>query len=152
MPRHSANGCPRRRGRTVSLPTEAQWEYACRAGTTTRYCSGDDAEDLLGYGHFSSDGWDGAAANSPIFAPVGSFKPNAFGLYDMHGNVLEWCQDFYAAYPAGRQTDPTGPATGGKNVVRGGGWQAAPRNAARRAAIRPLRAGPSTATDFGWWR
>jgi alpha-galactosidase len=126
-------------GKTVSLPTEAQWEYACRAGTSTAYCFGDDAEDLVAYGHHSGDGWDGTAGNSPLFAQVGSFKPNAFGLYDMHGNVLEWCSDFYAAYSADRQTDPTGPATGGKYVARGGDWSKSPD--ACRSARRYQAAG-----------
>jgi alpha-galactosidase len=121
-------------GKTVSLPSEAQWEYACRAGTTTRYASGDYTEDLLDYGHYASNGWDAAATNSPMFAPVASFKPNAFGLYDMHGNLMEWCQDFYAPYPAGPQTDPTGPATGGKNVARGGNWHNSAEKC--RSAIR----------------
>ena len=112
----------KRSGKTVSLPTEAQWEYACRAGTTTRFCSGNFNEDLTGYGHFASDGWDYAANPPSTFAPVGSFKPNAFGLFDMHGNLLEWCSDFYGPYPTAAVTDPTGPATGGKYVQRGGNW------------------------------
>jgi alpha-galactosidase len=129
-------------GKSVSLPSEAQWEYACRAGTTTRYGSGDYAEDLLGYAHYASNGWNAAATNSPMFAPVATFKPNAFGIYDMHGNVLEWCQDFYAAYPAGPQTDPTGPATGGKYVVRGGDWHCSAEKcrSARRSQSAALRA------------
>jgi len=126
-------------GKTVSLPTEAQWEYACRAGTSTAFSFGDDAEDLAAYGHHSGDGWDAAASKSPLFAPVGSCKPNGFGLYDMHGNVLEWCSDFYAAYSADRQTDPTGPATGGKYAVRGGDWSKSPE--ACRSARRFQAAG-----------
>ncbi len=129
-------------GRSVGLPTEAQWEYACRAGTTTRFCSGDYNEDLSGYGHYSGDGWNAKGDTSPMFAPVGSFKPNAFGLYDMHGNVLEWCRDFYAAYPDGAQTDPAGPASGGKNVQRGGGWHSSAEKcrSARRYQAAPGRA------------
>ncbi len=84
-------------GCAVGLPTEAQWEYACRAGTKTRYSFGDDADDLAQYAHFDGDGWDATATKSPMFAPVGAFKPNPFGLHDMHGNVLQWCADFYAA-------------------------------------------------------
>jgi len=139
----------RKSGRTISLPSEAQWEYACRAGTTTKYFSGDYAENLLGYAHFASDGWDVAATNSPMFAPVGSFKPNAFGLYDMHGNLLEWCQDFYAPYVAGAQTDPTGPATGGKRVVRGGGW---PGSAEKCRAARRYQAAAGRAFNRDGFR
>jgi len=126
-------------GKTVSVPTEAQWEYTCRAGTTTPFCFGANADNLAVYGHHSGDGWNATPSNSPMFAPVGSFKPNAFGLYDMHGNVLEWCADFYAAYPTDIQTDPTGPAAGGKYVQRGGSWHSDPQ--ACRSARRFQAAG-----------
>ena len=129
-------------GKTVSIPNEAQWEYACRGGTTTRFSHGDDAERLAEYAHFNSDNWDGASKNSPMFAPVASFKPNAYGLYDMHGNVLEWCLDFYAPYPNGSATDPTGPATGGKCIQRGGNWHSDPDKcrSAQRSQAAPSRA------------
>lgn len=102
-------------GRVYRLPTEAEWEYACRAGTTTKFSFGED-EKLLNrhaWYHVNSDGGS---------HPVGQKKPNPWGLYDMHGNVEEWCQDWYGDYPATAQTDPTGAATGSFRVVRGGGW------------------------------
>ena len=93
------------------LPTEAEWEYACRAGTTTAYSFGNEITSQ-----------DANYGDSKIGKPlaVGSYKPNAFGLYDMHGNVWEWCEDWYLDYLAGEVTDPRGPATGGNRVFRGG--------------------------------
>jgi formylglycine-generating enzyme required for sulfatase activity len=95
------------------FPTEAEWEYACRAGTTTAYSVGDVITPQ-----------DANYGDSKIGKPVavGSYKPNAFGLYDMHGNVWEWCEDWMADYPAGTVTDPKGPATGEKRVLRGGSF------------------------------
>ena len=97
------------------LPTEAEWEYACRAGTTTPYSCGDRLTSLYAW---SQD--DGDAGTHP----VGKLQPNAWGLYDMHGNVWEWCLDYYDAeyYVASPKTDPAGFATGSDRTVRGGGW------------------------------
>ena len=94
------------------LPTESEWEYACRAGTKTAYSFGDVLT--------KSD----ANYNEPggRIKEVGSYKPNAFGLYDMHGNVWEWCEDWYGDYPAGSAIDPMGPATGDRRVMRGGSF------------------------------
>jgi formylglycine-generating enzyme required for sulfatase activity len=92
------------------LPTEAEWEYSCRAGTSTAYSYGDKLTR-------SDANIDGDSTKA-----VGSYKPNAFGLYDMHGNVFEWCNDCYANYPAGAVIDPKGPATGKSRVMRGGSY------------------------------
>ena len=94
------------------LPTEAQWEYACRAGTTTAYHFGNSlsAEQA----NFSS--------NVGQTKDVGSYPSNAWGLKDMHGNVWEWCLDWHGAYPSGAVTDPMGPDMGSLRVIRGGGW------------------------------
>jgi formylglycine-generating enzyme required for sulfatase activity len=97
------------------LPTDAQWEYACRAGTTTRFSFGDLDAALDAYGWY--------VQNSTSSHPVGQRAPNPWALYDMHGNVTEWCADWYASsLPGGSVTDPQGPATGSGRVVRGGGW------------------------------
>lgn len=95
------------------LPTEAEWEYACRAGTTTAYSSGDKIMP-------SQANYNDSKIDKPI--KVGSYIPNKFGLYDMHGNVWEWCEDWYAAYPRESVVDPKGPETGTYRVLRGGGF------------------------------
>ena len=95
------------------LPTEAQWEYACRAGTTTAYNTGASISD--------NTGWYYSNSNSRTHE-VGKKPANAWGLYDMHGNVLEWCYDWYGTYASGSQTDPTGASSGTSRVVRGGSW------------------------------
>ena len=95
------------------LPTESEWEYACRAGTTTVYSFGDKITPK-----------DANYEDSKIAKPVavGSYQPNAFGLYDMHGNVWKWCEDWAGDYPSGTVTDPKGPATGERRVLRGGSF------------------------------
>jgi len=98
------------------LPTEAEWEYACRAGTTTAYSFGDKITP-------KDANYVGSKIGEPV--AVGSYKPNAFGLYDMHGNVWEWCEDWYDDYPAGAVTDPKGPGTGKSRVLRGGSFNSA---------------------------
>ena len=104
-------------GRTVRLPTEAEFEYATRAGTTTRYFYGDDpaSKQLDDYA------WTYKNCKLDIH-PVGRKKPNPWGLYDVYGNVWQWCSDWYGDYPAAKQTDPQGPATGDVHVLRGGCW------------------------------
>jgi formylglycine-generating enzyme required for sulfatase activity len=113
------------------LATEAEWEYACRALTSTRFSYGDDPSysDLGNYawwgGFFGGNG--GMTTH-----PVGQKLPNPWGLYDMHSNVYEWCQDWYGGYPGGAVIDPQGPATGTNRVNRGGSW-AAPSSWCRSA-------------------
>ncbi|KKK80247.1 hypothetical protein LCGC14_2825390, partial [marine sediment metagenome] len=104
-----------RQGGKFVLPTEAQWEYACRAGSAGKFCFGDDEKQLGEYA------WYGDNSDGKTHA-VGGKKPNTFGLHDMHGNVWEWCQDWYGAYGAEAVDEPSGPTTGSGHVGRGGGW------------------------------
>ena len=110
------------------LPTEAEWEYACRAGST------EDPKKPAAFAWFRAN-------SDEKTHPVGTRKPNAFGLFDMYGNVMEWCNDFYAPELKGGQ-DPVGPATGAKRVLRGGSWQDRPKKlaAAMRFADDPATA------------
>jgi formylglycine-generating enzyme required for sulfatase activity len=119
-------------GRVYQLPTEAQWEYTCRAGSKTIY-SFDDGEGLLPeYGWFKRN-------SSQRTHTVGLLEPNAWGLYDMHGNVWEWCSDWYGEYPKNAVSDPIGPTMGTDCVNRGGCWlyQAASCRSASRNWAKP---------------
>jgi formylglycine-generating enzyme required for sulfatase activity len=120
------------------LPTEAEWEYAARAGTPTPFAFG----NCLSTDQANYDGnWPyedcpaGDYRDGPIL--VGSFPPNAWGLYDMHGNVAEWCLDWYDDYPPGEATDPAGPDSGYDRVVRGGSWWS--DEGGCRSAVRDLK-------------
>ncbi len=102
-------------GGKFGLPTEAEWEYAGRAGTETKYYTGDDEGDLASAGwYYSNSGFK--------THPVGQKAPNAWGLYDMHGNVWEWCADSYGKYTKGSEINPSGPLSVSDRVLRGGGW------------------------------
>lgn len=97
-------------GYRYRLPSEAEWEYACRAGTTGDYA-----------GNLDTLAWYGDNSGGKTH-PVGTKQPNGWGLYDMHGNVWEWVEDWYGAYPSGAVTDPTGPSSGTSRTYRGGGY------------------------------
>lgn len=106
---------------TVQLPTEAEWEYACRAGTTTIFNSGDTKSDL------DRGAWH--VKNSKVTThPVRQKEANNFGLFDMYGNVWEWCADWYGAYPAEAVKDPKREDSGYFRVLRGGSWRSSPGN------------------------
>ena len=140
------------------LPTEAQWEYACRAGTTTEFFWGDDAADGVKYLNAADEsggatGWKWSSAfpfNDGYFAtsPVGSFEPNAWGLYDMLGNVWEWCSDRFGAYAPDPVVDPQGALLGEYRVLRGGGWDAAP--ALARCAYRGANLPEACNANYGF--
>jgi formylglycine-generating enzyme len=144
----------RKEGKTYRLPTEAEWEYACRAGSKTRYYYGDDPEALAKCANVA----DGAAkakfpnwkqtitaSDGYVFtAPVGQFKPNAFDLYDMHGNVWQWCEDQFDGdyYEKSPTDDPKNLGTGTVRAIRGGAWFMQPRfvrSAARLGADSDAR-------------
>ncbi|WP_133512478.1 SUMF1/EgtB/PvdO family nonheme iron enzyme [Candidatus Thiosymbion oneisti] len=109
------NWLSKQTGQTYGLLSEAQWEYACRAGSETTYCFGDDEGQLGDYASYVRNAGDRTR-------PVGERCANAWGLYDMHGNVWEWCGDWFADYSADFEQDPHGPESGSTRVVRGGSW------------------------------
>jgi formylglycine-generating enzyme required for sulfatase activity len=134
-------------GYQYRLPTEAEWEYACRAGTTTEFHYGSAlfcGDARLGYSYHS----DSSCFNPSGTVPVGAYAPNAFGLYDMHGNVWEWCLDSWARYNSGAQSDPF--VTGGSSrVLRGGGWNAS--SALSWSAFRNVNGNPgATMSNLGF--
>ncbi len=122
-------------GNVYRLPTEAEWEYACRAGSSTAFSFGNNPDELGDYAWYN--------ANSDRSThPVGQKQPNAWNLHDMHGNVWEWCNDWLGDYSGGSVTDPQGAASGAKRVLRGGGWFFVPmyhRSAYRDAYVSSAR-------------
>jgi formylglycine-generating enzyme required for sulfatase activity len=126
-------------GNVFRLPTESEWEYACRAGSRGAYAFGDDASQLAAYAWFKDN-----SEHRPH--PVGQKMPNPWGLYDTYGNVLEWCEDWYDFYPDYRVTDPTGPAEGTIHILRGGGWGSEPQDC--RSSSRELALGSYPQNDY----
>jgi formylglycine-generating enzyme required for sulfatase activity len=130
-------------GKTYRLPTEAEWEYACRAGTTTPFNTGEtiNTNQSNYHGNYIY-GIGRKGINRQKTSVVGTFTPNAFGLYDMHGNVWEWCSDWYGQdyYSKSPEVDPEGPGSGSLRVLRGGSWDLAPRycRSAERAWFKPV--------------
>jgi formylglycine-generating enzyme required for sulfatase activity len=120
------------------LPTEAEWEYACRAGSNGEYCFGDNETQLGDYAWYSAN-------SGKQTQPVGKKRPNAWGLHDMHGNVFEWCQDWHNTYPSGRATDPQGASSGSFRVYRGGCWS---RNANEAMSAHRISCAPNHRYDI----
>ncbi len=151
----------RKEAKDYRLPTEAEWEYACRAGTKTRYWRGDDPETLAKVGNiadaafnekFPDSKWKMKASDGYVFtAPVGSFQPNPFGLYDTHGNAWEWCSDWYGEdyYGKSPTIDPRGPETGVHRVLRGGSFIDVPFHS--RSCSR-IKNGPVVQTNYTGFR
>jgi formylglycine-generating enzyme required for sulfatase activity len=132
-------------GKTYRLPTEAEWEYACRAGTQTTWSFGNDEKELGDYA------WCVPTVTEEHHAQqVGLKKPNAFGLYDMHGNVWEWCHDYYEEdyYQHSPTNDPQGPESGFSRVLRGGSWDYSTRNS--RSAFRNWYPTGNRNYDYGF--
>jgi len=128
----------KKEGKRYRLPTEAEWEYACRAGTKTRFYNGDKQNDVRAIGNIADASlkvkwadvnwtmsWDDSY---PFTSPAGKFEANAFGLHDMVGNAWEWCADWYGKdYPKGPVKDPLGPSEGKLRIARGGAWSTQPK-------------------------
>ena len=136
-------------GLDFDLPTDAQWEYACRAGTTSKYNNGGDTEDdLKQLGRYSANQSDGKGGYSSNHTTAGSYLPNAWGLYDMHGNVWEWCLDWYADW-RGNVTDPKGASSGTHRIRHGGSWS---EDASYSTATRVYGTNPSKTYDVCGFR
>ena len=128
-------------GERYRLPTEAEWEYAARAGSTTAYSFGNDPRQLDAYA------WYNSTSGYKAF-PIGQRWPNAWGLYDMYGNIWEWVQDWYGPYPLEAITDPQGPRSGSLRVLRGGSWLSLPETC--RSAYRYKDAPASHSARVGF--
>jgi formylglycine-generating enzyme required for sulfatase activity len=149
----------RKEGKRYRLPTEAEWEYACRAGTTGRFWFGDNPEGLAAVGNVADRTLREKSPESPgiaardgyvYTAPVGRFRANAFGLSDMHGNVWEWCSDEYRDhyYPLLSEEAPTASSEPPARPVRGGSWDDEPRHCRSAATLRHLRDDRSFSVGF----
>ncbi|MCH9047028.1 MAG: formylglycine-generating enzyme family protein, partial [SAR324 cluster bacterium] len=133
------------------MPTEAEWEYAARAGTTTKYSFGKYSNLLMNYGNYCggvcaggySLGWVDKDDSLEI-APVKKYKPNPWGIHDMHGNVAEWVNDWYGGFQGLSENNPTGPESGNEKVVRGGSWKS---GASETASASRDKINPSTSYD-----
>jgi formylglycine-generating enzyme required for sulfatase activity len=141
----------KKEGKPYRLPTEAEWEYACRAGTTTALHYGDSVDSYSA--NFNGLSGYGTTRGGPFHRTtrhVGAYPANKFGLYDMHGNVMEWCSDWYAAdyYAKSPKDDPTGPETGTEKVTRGGSWSNSGK--ACRSAVRTKLAPDSSHYGLGF--
>ncbi|MBI4557237.1 MAG: formylglycine-generating enzyme family protein [Candidatus Hydrogenedentes bacterium] len=128
-------------GTDFRLPTEAEWEYGCRAGTSAAFSFGEGNARLGECAWYKENG-------QTLTHPVGTKQPNALGLYDMHGNVKEWCQDWAGPYPVGPATDPQGPETGTARIYRGGSWGT--DGATCRSADRSFLAPTKQGSDLGF--
>ena len=137
------NWATKKTGRKIALPTEAQWEYACRAGSTSKFSAGEKESDL------EQVGWIGKNSGQRTNL-TGQKKPNAWGLYDMHGNVWEWVQDHFSDkyYTEAQPVDPQGPARGSARVLRGGGWRVDPESC--RSARRHRGNSADRSADVGF--
>jgi formylglycine-generating enzyme required for sulfatase activity len=132
------------------LPTEAQWEYACRGNTTTPFNSGNclsNAQANYNWAYPYNTCTNTITTYPGTTQTAGAYTANAFGLYGMHGNVWEWCSDWYGTYPTAAQNDPTGITTGSSHILRGGGWSNEALNC--RSAFRNYGSPASSGNDVG---
>jgi hypothetical protein len=138
-----------REGKPYRLPTEAEWEYACRSGTTTPFWFGETiSSNQVNYdGNYPYDKGEKGQFRQET-TPVGTFPANAWGLYDMHGNIWEWCQDWYAPYAQSNSRDPQGGRNGEERVLRGGSWRVMAGNC--RSAFRNRNAPDDADKHFGF--